>query len=65
MKVILSLLLLSVSAMAQMTQAGLLKLDRAFAQATSERRLNGWMSYMMEPSRFRTGIEWHILRHSN
>ena len=48
MKVILSLLLLSISAMAQMSQSGLLKLDRAFAQATSEKRLDGWMSYMMD-----------------
>ncbi len=48
MKVILSLLLASVSAFGQMTQAALLKLDREFAQATSEKRLDGWMSFMMD-----------------
>jgi hypothetical protein len=43
-------LLFSVSATAQMTQAALLKLDRDFVQATAEKRLDGWMRYMMDPT---------------
>jgi ketosteroid isomerase-like protein len=48
MKVLLAFLLFSVSALAQMTEANLLKLDREFAQATAEKRLEGWMHYMMD-----------------
>ena len=48
MKAMTAILLFSVSAIAQMTPAALLKLDREFAQATSEKRLDGWMSYMMQ-----------------
>jgi ketosteroid isomerase-like protein len=48
MNSLLVLLLLSVPATGQMNQAGLLKLDRDFAKATSEKRLDGWMRYMME-----------------
>jgi len=50
MKTVLALLLFSISAVAQMTEADLLQLDRDFAQATSEKRLDGWMKYMMEPT---------------
>lgn len=48
MKAVMVLLMFCVSATAQMTQAGLLKLDREFAKATSEKRLDGWMRYMMD-----------------
>jgi ketosteroid isomerase-like protein len=48
MKALLVLLMFSASATAQMNEAGLLKLDREFAKATSERRLDGWMRYMMD-----------------
>jgi ketosteroid isomerase-like protein len=48
MKALLALLLFSISAAAQMTESALLQLDRDFAQATSEKRLDGWMKYMME-----------------
>jgi ketosteroid isomerase-like protein len=41
-------LLFSVSATAQMTQTALLKLDREFARVTAEKRLDGWMRYMMD-----------------
>jgi len=46
----LAFLLFSVSAAAQMTEAALLKLDLGFARATSEKRLDGWMRYMMDPT---------------
>lgn len=48
MKAVMVLLMFCVSATAQMTQAGLLKLDREFAKATSEKRLDGSMRYMMD-----------------
>lgn len=48
MKAMLALLLFSATAVAQMTEADLLKLDRSFAQATSEKRLDGWMRFMMD-----------------
>jgi hypothetical protein len=48
MKALLVLLMFSISATAQMNEAGLLKLDREFAKATSEKRLDGWMRYMMD-----------------
>jgi hypothetical protein len=48
MKTLIALLLFSVSAVAQMTESALLQLDRDFAQATSEKRLDGWMKYMMD-----------------
>jgi ketosteroid isomerase-like protein len=48
MRVLLAFLLFTVSATAQMTTAALLKMDRDFQRATSEKRLDGWMSYMMD-----------------
>jgi ketosteroid isomerase-like protein len=48
MKAIAAFLLFLVSALAQKTPTALLKLDREFAQATSEKRLDGWMRYMMD-----------------
>jgi ketosteroid isomerase-like protein len=48
MKATLAVFLLTVSSAAQMTNAGLLKLDREFAQATTKEHLNGWMNYMMD-----------------
>jgi hypothetical protein len=48
MKALFALLLFSVSAVAQMTESSLLQLDRDFAQATSEGRLDVWMKYMMD-----------------
>jgi ketosteroid isomerase-like protein len=48
MKTVLAVLLFSISAVAQMTEPALLQLDRDFAHATSEKRLDGWMKYMME-----------------
>jgi ketosteroid isomerase-like protein len=48
MRVLLAFVLLTVSATAQMTTGALLKMDHDFQQSTSERRLDGWMSYMMD-----------------
>jgi ketosteroid isomerase-like protein len=48
MRVLLVFLLLTVSVRAQMTTAALLKMDRDFQRATSEKGLDGWMSYMMD-----------------
>jgi ketosteroid isomerase-like protein len=48
MKATLVLLLFSATAVAQTTNSALLKLDRDFAQATSEKRLDGWMKFMMD-----------------
>jgi ketosteroid isomerase-like protein len=48
MKVAVFILLLSHSLAAQMTAAALLQLDREFAQATSEKQLDKWMSYTMD-----------------
>jgi ketosteroid isomerase-like protein len=48
MKVVLLILLLSHFAAAQMTEATLLQLDRDFALATSEKRLDRWMNFMMD-----------------
>jgi ketosteroid isomerase-like protein len=48
MKVTIAVLLFTVSAAAQMTNAALLKLDREFAQATASEHLDGWMKYMMD-----------------
>ena len=48
MKVVLLILLLAHLAAAQMTEAALLQLDRDFALATSEKRLDRWMNFMMD-----------------
>ncbi len=48
MKAVLIILLLSHITAAQMTSAALLKLDRDFARATSEKQLDTWMNYMMD-----------------
>jgi ketosteroid isomerase-like protein len=48
MKVVLFILLLSHFAAAQMTGAALLQLDRDFALAASEKRLDRWMNFMMD-----------------
>jgi ketosteroid isomerase-like protein len=47
MEPVLVLLMLAISATAQMTESGLLKLDDDFAKTTSEKRLDGWVSFMM------------------
>lgn len=48
MKVTIAVLLFTISAGAQMTNAALLKLDREFAKATANEHLDGWMRYMMD-----------------
>src|ERR1700693_4293581 len=48
MKPVLVLLMLAISATAQMSKAGLLKLDDEFAKATSEKLLDRCVSFMMD-----------------
>ena len=48
MKPVLVLLMLAISATAQMSKSGLLKLDDEFAKATSEKLLDRCVSFMMD-----------------
>jgi hypothetical protein len=66
MKIAIALLILSLSsATAQMTNAALLRLDRAFAKATTTEHLDGWMKYMMDysvilgPQGYSQIVQWH------
>jgi ketosteroid isomerase-like protein len=48
MKIAIAVLVLTVSSAAQMTNATLLALDRAFAKVTTTEHFDGWMKYMMD-----------------
>lgn len=50
MKLAITLMILTLSSAAQMTNAALLGLDKEFAKATAKEHLDGWMKYMMDYS---------------